>query len=198
MTELRARLAQLRNQAGLLRNLAALERELKKQRMAVSLRKRAETKQRRLGERAARRAETQQRKTRELTYLGPGVSAGLGPAPDRRTSDAARLTAQHLPIARTAAELAALIKLPLGQLRFLAFAREVSTTTHYRRFTIPKRTGGERVISAPRTRLKRVQHWILDHILRHILEPIALADPAHGFVRGRSTVTNAAPHVAAA
>src|SRR5215468_4180669 len=71
MTELRARLAQLRDQAGRLRNLVALERELKKRRLAESLRKRAETKQRRLGERAARRAQTQQRKTRELTYLGP-------------------------------------------------------------------------------------------------------------------------------
>jgi RNA-directed DNA polymerase len=193
-TDLRQRLAQLRDQAGRLRNLAALERELKKRRMAESMRKRAETKQRRLGERAARRAQTQDAKTRELTYLGPGVSAGLGPAADRRTSDAARLTAQHLPVASTAGELAALMKVPLGQLRFLAFAREVSTTTHYRRFTIPKRNGSERVISAPRTRLKRTQHWILEHIL----QPIALADPAHGFVRGRSTVSNATPHVGAA
>jgi RNA-directed DNA polymerase len=193
-TELRERLAHLRDQASRLHNLAALERELKKRRMAESMRKRAETKQRRLGERAARRAETQARKTRELSYLGPGVSAGLGPAADHHTSDAARLTAQKLPHASTAAELAALMNLPLGQLRFLAFAREVSTTTHYRRFTIPKRNGSERLISAPLPRLKRAQHWILEHIL----EPIALADPAHGFVRGRSTVTNATPHVAAA
>jgi RNA-directed DNA polymerase len=193
-TELRERLAHLRDQANRLHDLAALERELKKRRMAESMRKRAETKQRRLGERAARRAETQQRKTRELTFLGPGVSAGLGPGADHRTCDAARLTAQKLPVASTAAELAALMKLPLGELRFLAFAREVSTTTHYRRFTIPKRNGSARLISAPMPRLKRAQHWILEHIL----EPIALADPAHGFVRGRSTVTNATPHVAAA
>lgn len=192
--DLRERLAQLRDQAGRLRNLVALERELKKKRMAESMRKRTETKQRRLGERAARRAETQDRKTRELTYLGAGVSAGLGPSPDRRTADAARLTAQKLPVASTAAELAALMKLPLGQLRFLAFAREVSTTTHYRRFTIPKRNGSQRVISAPRPRLKRAQRWILEHIL----QAIALADPAHGFVRGRSTVSNATPHVGAA
>src|SRR6185436_2006127 len=94
----------------------------------------------------------------------------------------------------TAAELAAAIGVSLGQLRFLAFAREVSTTTHYRRFTIPKRSGGVRVISAPRDRLKRAQHWILEQVLA----PIAMADPAHGFVRGRSTVSNATPHVGAA
>src|SRR6188768_594424 len=77
MTELRERLATLRKNAGTLQNLAALEIERKK---------REETKQRRLGERAAAKAETKEAKTRELTYLGARVSAGLGPG--RRTSDA--------------------------------------------------------------------------------------------------------------
>src|SRR6185436_13738435 len=94
----------------------------------------------------------------------------------------------------TAAELAAAIGVSLGELRFLAFAREVSTTTHYRRFTIPKRTGGERVISAPMRRLKRVQRWVLDRVL----EPLALPEPAHGFRTGRSILSNASPHVGAA
>ncbi|HSK00041.1 MAG TPA: reverse transcriptase family protein [Kofleriaceae bacterium] len=193
-TELRTRLGALRESAARLRNLAQLEVELKKQRMAESRKKREETKQRRLGERAAAREETKQQKTRELTYLGERVSAGLGPSPDRRVSDAARLAAQRLPAAHTAAELAAAIGVALGELRFLAFAREVSTTTHYRRFTIPKRAGGERVISAPMKRLKRVQRWVLDHVL----EPLALPDPAHGFRTGRSILSNAAPHAGAA
>jgi len=190
--ELRSRLDALRQSAARLRNLAQLEAELKKQRMAESRRKREETKQRRLGQRAAAREETQQRKTRELTYLGERVSAGLGPG--RRESDRARLTAQRIPVVHTAAELAAAIGVSLGELRFLAFAREVSTTTHYRRFTIPKRTGGERVISAPMRRLKRVQRWVLDRVL----EPLALPEPAHGFRTGRSILSNASPHVGAA
>ncbi|HWO20785.1 MAG TPA: reverse transcriptase domain-containing protein [Kofleriaceae bacterium] len=192
--ELRARLDGLRQSAAKLRDLAQLEIELKKQRMAESRRRREETKQRRLGERAAARAETQEKKTRELTYLGARVSAGLGPAPGRREGNAARLGAQRLPVLHTAAELAAAIGVSLGELRFLAFAREVSTTTHYRRFTIPKRAGGERVISAPMRRLKRVQRWILDHLL----EAVALAEPAHGFRTGRSIVSNAAPHAGSA
>ena len=194
MTELRARLATLRTNAAALRNLAQLEVDLKKQRLAESKRKREETKQRRLGQRAVARATTRDRKAVELTYLGPHVSAGLGPAPDRRTSDGARLAAAGLPVVHTAAELAAALEMPLGQLRFLAFAREVSTTTHYRRFTIAKRSGGERLISAPRARLKAVQHWIL----AKILEPLPLAEPAHGFRAGRSTVSNAVPHLRAA
>jgi hypothetical protein len=194
--ELRDRLGKLREQAARMRNLATLEADLKKQRLAESRKKREETKQRRLGERAASKERTKDRKTRELAYLGAGVSAGLGP--ERRTSDVARLQAQKLPVVHTAAELAAAAGVSLGELRFLAFAREVSTTTHYRRFTIPKRTGGERVISAPRRRLKRVQRWILERVLEPLLGAPAPSDPAHGFRSGRSTVSNALPHVGAA
>jgi RNA-directed DNA polymerase len=192
--ELRERLTALRDQAAKLRNLARLEKEAKAKRMAESRKRREETKQRRLGERAAKKAETVEHKKRELWYLGAGVSGGLGPTLGRRQSDAAALTALGLPVLHSAADLAQALKLPLGELRFLAYAREVSTTTHYRRFTIPKRTGGERLISAPRARLKWVQHWILENLL----SKLRFADPAHGFVPGRSTVSNAVPHVGAA
>jgi retron-type reverse transcriptase len=194
MRELRDRLADLRKQAQGLRNLAQLELDLKKKRMAESKRRRELNKQKLLGERAAARAQTADNKTRELTYLGPKVSAGLGPKQDRRLSDPAKLAEKKLPVAATAAELATQMKVSLGQLRFFAFAREVSTTTHYHRFTIPKKTGGERVISAPHRRLKAAQHWIL----RNILEPLQLSESAHGFVAGRSSVSNAVPHVGAA
>jgi RNA-directed DNA polymerase len=193
MHALRTRLTALRTQAATLKNLGELEKQLKKQRLADSKRKREETKQKKLAVRAAARAETQVKKTRELTYLGPKVSAGLGPTPDRRVSDTTKLTTAKIPVAATAAELAAQMKVSVGTLRFFAFAREVSTTTHYTRFTIPKKTGGERVISAPHRRLKAAQHWILEKIL----EPLALAEQAHGFVPGRSTVSNAVPHVGA-
>ena len=192
--DLRGRLAALRKNAAGLYDAARLEQELKKQRMAESRKRREETKQRRLGERAAAKAETQEKKRHELTYLGANVSAGLGPSPDRQVADAARLTGAQLPVASTARDLAAAIAVPVGELRWLAYAREVSTTTHYRRFTIPKRSGGERLISAPRARLKRVQHWILEHVL----EPLPVADAAHGFRSGRSIVSNAVPHVGAA
>ncbi len=194
MIDLRKRLTTLRENAARLKNLAELELELKKQRLRESKRKREETKQRRLGERAASRAVTQENKHVELTYLGPRVSGGLGPTGDRRISDGARLSAAGLPVVHTAAELATAAGLALGQLRFLAFAREVSTTTHYRRFTIPKRSGGDRVISAPRARLKKLQHWILEHVLNKL----PLAPPAHGFRPGHSTVTNAVPHLQSA
>lgn len=190
MAELRNRLAKLRESAGALADLVREELALKKQRMAESRKKRELAKQKRLAERTASKAATQEAKKTELRYLGAGVSGGLG----KTSADVDRLRETKLPVANTALELATAIGVTLSELRFLAFAREVSTTTHYRRFTIPKRSGGERVISAPMQRLKHVQHWILEHVL----EPIALAEPAHGFVPGRSTVSNAVPHVGAA
>lgn len=80
-----------------------------------------------------------------------------------------------------------------SQLRFLAFNRKTSTVSHYVRFKIPKKTGGERLISAPMPRLKQAQYWILENILNII----PVHDAVHGFRSDRSIVTNARPHVGA-
>jgi hypothetical protein len=60
----------------------------------------------------------------------------------------------------------------------------------YTTFTIPKRSGGERLICAPKKQLRWVQRQLLDKILA----PVGAHDAAHGFVQGRSTVTNAVVH----
>ena len=61
----------------------------------------------------------------------------------------------------------------------------------YTTFTIPKSDGSPREIAAPRAQLK----WVQRRILRDILSHVPAHESAHGFVPGRSTVTNAAPHV---
>jgi retron-type reverse transcriptase len=193
VAELRGRLGQLRQQASALANIKQLAEAAKQQRMAESRKRRLETKQRRLGERAAKRAAFQERKKVTLTYLGPKVSAGLGPLADRLQSDPAALARHGLPPIQNALALAAALGLTLGELRFLAYAREVSTVTQYRRFKIPKRTGGERLISAPRKRLKAAQRFILDNLL----DKSSLSEHAHGFRALHSIVTNARPHVGA-
>ncbi|MEO1269971.1 MAG: reverse transcriptase family protein [Myxococcota bacterium] len=60
----------------------------------------------------------------------------------------------------------------------------------YTTFTIPKRGGGERLICAPKPGLKYVQRAILTHILARM----PVHEAVHGFVEGRSTVTNAQAH----
>jgi hypothetical protein len=193
VVELRRRLDELRARAASLMNMATVAEEAKQKRMAESRQRRLETKQRKLGERAAKKVAWQTRKSAEISYLGAKVSAGLGPTPDRKISDENALAKNSLPKIADATALAAALGISLGQLRFLAYDREVSTVTQYRRFTIPKRTGGERLISAPRKSLKSAQHWIL----RNLLVKLPLCDNAHGFRSGRSILSNALPHVGA-
>jgi RNA-directed DNA polymerase len=64
----------------------------------------------------------------------------------------------------------------------------------YERFTLPKRGGGTRDICAPKKQLR----WVQRQILEKVLGPVRVHEAAHGFRRGRSTVTNAAPHRGAA
>ena len=63
----------------------------------------------------------------------------------------------------------------------------------YHTFSIPKRSGGSRLICAPKPQLRDVQRKIYDAILKQV----ETHDAAYGFVPGRSTVANAAVHVGA-
>ena len=171
----------------------AMLREIRKRRLAEARQKRKETKERRERERRERAAAWRERKGEEILYLGEGVSAGLG----RRESDPDRLARAGLARLDSAADVARAMDVSLGELRFLAFHRAVSRTTHYRRFEIPKRTGGHRLISAPMPRLKEAQRWLLENVLdpAGANGPWGVHEKAHGFLHERSILTNAAPHV---
>jgi retron-type reverse transcriptase len=103
----------------------------------------------------------------------------------------AKLAAAGLPMLSTPAEIAAALDVTIPRLRWLAFHSDAATRTHYVRFTIPKRSGGTRNLFAPHEKLAAAQEWIL----RNILDKVPTHAAAHGFVKGRSTVTNATPHV---
>jgi RNA-directed DNA polymerase len=100
-----------------------------------------------------------------------------------------------LPDAVSGAEaLARALDLSIPRLRWLAYHREVDRGTHYVRWVIPKRDGRPRLISAPKPDLKRVQRWIAQNVTEHL----PTHDAAHGFLVGRSIVTNASVHAGAA
>ncbi len=80
-----------------------------------------------------------------------------------------------------------------AQLGYLLLATD-NENGPYTTFTIPKRDGSQRAISAPKAQLRWVQRLLLDKILARV----APHEAAHGFVAGRSTVTNARPHRGAA
>lgn len=108
-----------------------------------------------------------------------------------------RLERFNLPRFRHPEELAKWLDLPVGQLAWLSHrfdeshrpAEEKAAHYHYR--WIGKRSGGNRLIEAPKPRLKRVQARILHEILNRVPPHVA----AHGFAAGRSIRTNAQPHV---
>jgi RNA-directed DNA polymerase len=105
-----------------------------------------------------------------------------------------RRALNELPELKDVHALATKLELPIPRLRWLVYHREVDTGTHYHRWTVPKRNGsGVRLISAPKPDLKRAQTWIA----RHITEHIPVHGAAHGFLAGRSTVSNAAAHAGA-
>ncbi len=61
----------------------------------------------------------------------------------------------------------------------------------YRSFSMPKRSGGIRRIDTPRPILLQVQRWLLDQIV----SKSRVSEQAHGFVVGRSIITNARTHL---
>jgi retron-type reverse transcriptase len=185
--ELQRELETLRQTERRLYNEEAMLKELRRRRLLESREKRKETKLRRERERKERAAAWQQRKAGEILFLGEGVSGGLS----EREGDEARLRRLGLPVFSTPEGLAAAMGISVGALRFLSFSRRTAPITHYVRFTIPKKTGGTRLISAPRARLKRAQEWVLSNIL----SKVAVHEAAHGFAKDRSILTNARPHV---
>jgi retron-type reverse transcriptase len=127
------------------------------------------------------------RRANDIVFLGRAVSGRLAD----RSSDEERLTRLGLPILSTPAQLASALKISVPQLRWLAFHTEVATRIHYVHFTVPKRSGGVRTLSAPHRRLATAQNWILETIL----ERLPVESAAHGFVPKRSILTNASNHV---
>lgn len=97
----------------------------------------------------------------------------------------------------TRRDLAEWLGLTPGELAWFADARSLERTVadeelrHYRCTWVAKPGGGARLLERPKPRLKAIQRQILDEVLG----PIPAHEAAHGFVRGRSVMTGARPHV---
>jgi retron-type reverse transcriptase len=151
-------------------------------------RARKEQRKREAAERAAKRAaEVARRRAEDIVFLGPGVSARLA---DRRAM-VEELERRGLPLLTTPADVARALGLTVKRLRWLAYHAEAPTRTHYVYFEVPKRSGGTRLLSAPHEELKKAQRWILEQVL----DRLPVTAPAHGFVAGRSVVSNALCHI---
>jgi retron-type reverse transcriptase len=133
-----------------------------------------------------RRAAIAHRHATDIVFLGRGVSGKLSD----RNSDRFRLAAAGLPVLSTPVDLARALGLTIPRLRWLAFHTEAATRSHYVRFTIPKRSGGARTLFRPHRTLAKAQRWVFENIT----SKLPVESSAHGFITGRSILTNAREH----
>jgi len=174
-----AKLAEIAAQA----SAEAYLQQVRAEKAKLKAQKKAESAQRE----EVRKALVAKRRAEDIIYLGRGVSGGLA---DRRAI-VEELERRGLPLLGSPADVARALGLTVPRLRWLAFHAEAPSRTHYVYFEVPKRTGGMRLLSAPHDDLKKAQHWILENILAKL----PVTDAAHGFVPGRSVVSNAAAHL---
>ena len=106
-------------------------------------------------------------------------------------TDEAQLARYGLPIWLTETALAVALEVELKTLRGFSTHSTKDRCAHYVTFAIPKRSGGERLIMAPKTRLKRLQRQ-LNALL---VSKLPVSEYAHGFRSRLSVRTNAQPHV---
>jgi hypothetical protein len=118
----------------------------------------------------------------------------IDPAPMQPVAAAA---AWRLPRIETAGELAAWLEVTPNELDWFADLKALTgkaaspRLSHYHYRIFIKRSGGLRLVEAPKRRLKQMQRSILGGIL----EKIPPHPAAHGFVKGRSIHSFIAPHV---
>ncbi len=185
--ELNKELQKLYDEKRKYQNKEAVLKEMRLKRMAETRLKREENKKKKELRRLEKAEAWKKQKETGIIYLGEGVSVGLN-----NTENNVGLLQKHgLPVFNNENDLAQALGIPLKELRFLSFSRKVSTVSHYRKFYIPKKSGGKRLISAPMPRLKNVQYWILENIFNKV----AIHPAVHGFALQRSIISNAQPHI---
>ena len=168
-------------------NREAMVLEMRKARMKLAKEKRAETKLNQEKKRLEKAENWKLLQEQQILYLGESVSRGL----NIKETNSDILKKYNLPVFEDALALAKSMQIDLKALQYLAYNRKVSKINHYHTFELEKKSGGKRKISAPKPKLKEIQNWILENILHKI----PFTDEAHGFIKERSIVTNAKPHV---
>lgn len=127
----------------------------------------------------------------EATRLFAGTMRTRNRAQRDLLPDEDQLLRLGLPVWRTEGELAQALGLGERELLRYAIHRERDRAPNYITFAIPKRSGGERLIMAPKRRLKAIQRKLNELIV----SKLPVSDAAHGFRSGRSIRTGADPHV---
>ena len=167
-------------------NYEYLIREIRNERIKQVKTEREERKIQRVLDSERRQAEWKERLKTEAIYLGEGVSSKL----QFTGGDDSALSSRSLPIVHSARELADSMNCTVDDLVWLCYERDVGEVDHYSRFEIPKRSGGKRLISSPKPKMRQAQIWIQENILSN-LQP---SEYATAFRPDLSIVDNAKKH----
>jgi RNA-directed DNA polymerase len=182
----RSELHQIDNEINIGKNIPALIQEIRKKRIERVRAARAVKKQQQAEQKAANQAQYQAWKARTLPYLGHGVSGGLR----YEGGNASKIETTGLPPLTAAEDIANAIGITTKQLAWLTYHRGAVVNDHYAHFTIPKRGGGTRAISAPKRQLRMAQKWTLENVLNRV----GIHNAAMAFRPRRSIVHNARLH----
>ena len=140
------------------------------------------------------RSDPNLRKALETYATAIRVRKWLSPPPKMQPAMVARNWT--IPPIETTGALADSLRLTVSELQWFAQQKRLNATTesnslaHYNYRILQKRSGGFRLIEAPKSRLREIQRTIL----AEILNPIPVHPAVHGFRSGRSIRTFAAPH----
>jgi len=182
-------LSNIGNEAVLAKKIEDLIAEIRLKRIERVRQEREDRKVRRAQEATERAQKDKAWRATTLPHLGREVSAGLR----YEDGDDDKLRANGLPILRNAAEVADALEITTAQLAWLTYHRAAAALDHYRHFTIPKKSGGSRAISAPKAKLRHAQSWLLENVL----EKIAVHEAAMAFRPSLNIAHNAARHAGA-
>ena len=157
LSEIQTRLAALGNVEEMLKQIRAERIEMVKKR-------REERKIEKERNRVIRHEAWELAKRTKAPFLGVGVSSRL----TFDGGDHAALVKHGLPELITLSDIASAMNLTTEDLVWLCYERSTTTTDHYTRFEIPKRSGGSRLISSPKPKMRLAQSWINLNVLGKI------------------------------
>ena len=167
-------------------NTEKLLAEIKQKRIKRSKKIREERKAAKDINKKAQQIADKQRRLITPPFLGKRVSGKL----NYNNGNIRQLKKSKLPIINDMQDLANFLTIDMGKISWLVYHREVTNIDHYNRFRIPKRSGSDRIISAPKTYLKEAQSWINTEIL----EKIQPEKEATAFRKNKNILDNALPH----
>ena len=167
-------------------NTEKLLAEIKQKRIKRSKKIRAERKATKDINKKVQQIADKQRRLITPPFLGKRVSGKL----NYNDGNIRQLKKSKLPIINDMQDLANFLTIDMGKISWLVYHREVTNVDHYNRFRIPKRSGSDRIISAPKTYLKEAQSWINTEIL----EKIQPEKEATAFRKNKNILDNALPH----